>query len=133
MRLEVCLEKLFRNTEYIFNGNNISFGVLTGEESALNHINIQQRDLDNVHYIACITDGYLSYFTDAFNKEVIEQLFHNEKAAIEISNKQAEDEQLERKKKPEEETEVKFGRERTLIALKRKNNIKRLLFYKSII
>lgn len=69
------IRRLFRNNPSLKdNGQDISFGALTGEENSIYYINTYKVDLTNVKYICAYSDGYEPNFE---SREEIEKLIYN--------------------------------------------------------
>lgn len=64
----VMVRRDFRNKpDKKYNGEEISFGVLTGEKDAEYYVDVYKVDLRNAKYIVAYSDGYEPYFGDTKN------------------------------------------------------------------
>ncbi len=62
----ILIRSSFRNNPLIkYNGMEVSYGVLSGEEDAMHYVNIYKVSLENVKYICAYSDGCEPFFETA--------------------------------------------------------------------
>jgi len=107
--ITIYVHKYDRN-RILENGEPCGYGVLTGEETALRYLDTGLIDLEQGDTILIYTDGFEEYVK---LKEFLE-IFYN------WENKRLVDENLKKfsDKEPIREDDFKFGKERTLIAVR---------------